>query len=225
MKQSTPSRWSTWPKEKEWTKSSKWPSMRSFNNQVIKLKKELSKTNWAKWEKPSNKHTCREEELKVKLAYLRSTHMMTSSWGNRRWTTLLVFGHSLLLAILLTKVIIYPKHPVLLPTVDQIKPYKPRQQVLSSLCHRRISTEQPMETVVACSKCHPRHLSHSRPWIWIWRDSLLSKKRKRISLITMSMKLIQMKVWAPSTVEKESRMLGTTSLRELSTGESQLVLM
>jgi len=75
MTQSTPSRWSTWPKEKGWTKSSKWPSMRSFNNQVIKLKKELSKTNWAKWEKPSNKHT-REEE---KLAYLRSTQMMTSS--------------------------------------------------------------------------------------------------------------------------------------------------
>jgi hypothetical protein len=45
MKWSTPSTWNKWPKEKEWTKSLKWPSMRSFNSQVIKLKKELSKIN------------------------------------------------------------------------------------------------------------------------------------------------------------------------------------
>ena len=170
----------------------------------------------------------------MKLPCLSSTQMMKLTWGNRRWTTLLVFDRSLffqsLLAVLVIKDIIYLKHLVLLPTTEfQIERCKPRQQiikqVLSSLCHRRTSTEQPMETVKPCSKCHRRYLSQDLSHSRTWRDSLLYKKRKRISLITMSTKLIQMTAWAPSTEEKEYRILETMSLMELSTDENQSLLM
>lgn len=160
---------------------------------------------------------------------------MTLTWGNRRicsnlnkirCLTLLAFDRSLFLAILVTKDTIYLKHPVLFPTTEfQIERCKPRQQVLSSLCHRRTSTEQPMETVKPCSKCHHRYLSQDLSHSRTWRDSLLYKKRKRISLITMSTKSIQMTAWALSTEEKEYRILETMSLMELSTDENQLLLM